>query len=212
MFKNLKEKLATQVNKTNQTLFSAIISNDSTSSSKESGIRTSSITSHDDNLDNNRSRLDSAASDISQTTTVNSHYVSPTRNFMPPSDIESEHGGDESDHETNNKMQKLLDVYKNKFNQLRNAYNETEREKDHIKNILQQQQDTSIKRQTELREKIKFERQAKEQLESLYKKEITLRDNRIEELTQQLTVQKDHVQVDQQEIQNLREKVRLFSF
>jgi hypothetical protein len=29
MFKNLKEKLATQVNKTNQTLFSSIISSDS---------------------------------------------------------------------------------------------------------------------------------------------------------------------------------------
>ncbi|CAF3444879.1 unnamed protein product, partial [Rotaria sp. Silwood2] len=125
---------------------------------------------------------------------------------MPPSDIESEHGGDESDHETNSKMQKLLDVYKNKFAQLRNAYNEVEREKDHIKNILQQHQDTSIKRQTELREKIKLERQTKEQNETLYRKEISLRDNKIEELTQQLTVQNDRAQVDQEEIRNLREK------
>ncbi|CAF1230556.1 unnamed protein product [Rotaria sordida] len=206
MFKNLKDKLATQVNKTNQTLFSAILPTDSISSSKDSGIRTSSITSHDDPLDNNRFRLDSASSDISQTTTTNSNYVSPTRSFIPPSDIESEHGGDESDHETNSKMQKRLDIYKNKFIQLKNAYNEVEREKDRIKNILQQHQDTSIKRQTDLREKIKFEQQAKEQIESLYKKEITLRDNKIEELTQQLTVQQHHVQVDQEEIRNLREK------
>jgi hypothetical protein len=31
------------------------------------------------------------------------------------------------------KMQKLLAVYKNKFNQLKNAYDEVEREKEHIK-------------------------------------------------------------------------------
>jgi hypothetical protein len=31
------------------------------------------------------------------------------------------------------KMQKLLGVYKNKFNQLKNAYDEVEREKEHIK-------------------------------------------------------------------------------
>jgi hypothetical protein len=45
--------------------------------------------------ENNRSRLDSASSDISQS------YVSPPRNYRPPSDIESEYGGDESDHESN---------------------------------------------------------------------------------------------------------------
>jgi hypothetical protein len=28
-------------------------------------------------------------------------YVSPQRQFMPPSDLESEYGGDESDHESN---------------------------------------------------------------------------------------------------------------
>jgi hypothetical protein len=31
------------------------------------------------------------------------------------------------------KMQKLLGIQKNKFNQLKNAYDEIEREKDHIK-------------------------------------------------------------------------------
>ncbi len=28
-------------------------------------------------------------------------YVSPSRHYMPPSDLESEYGGDESDHEIN---------------------------------------------------------------------------------------------------------------
>jgi hypothetical protein len=31
------------------------------------------------------------------------------------------------------KMQKLLSISKNKFNQLKNAYDEVEREKEHIK-------------------------------------------------------------------------------
>jgi hypothetical protein len=50
--------------------------------------------------ENNRSRLNSASSDISQVS-VNQSYVSPPRNYRPPSDIESEYGGDESDHESN---------------------------------------------------------------------------------------------------------------
>jgi hypothetical protein len=33
------------------------------------------------------------------------------------------------------KMQKLLGIQKNKFNQLKNAYDEVEREKEHIKVI-----------------------------------------------------------------------------
>lgn len=56
--------------------------------------------------ENNRERLDSASSDISQFSigqnfNTSMNYVSPPRHFMPPSDIESEYGGDESDHETN---------------------------------------------------------------------------------------------------------------
>jgi hypothetical protein len=101
------------------------------------------------------------------------------------------------------KIQKLLRIQKNKFNQLKNAYDEVEREKEHIKvlklmlnfffqnfsllqNILQQQQDTSIKRLSELREQIKLDRQAKQQLECLHQKEMKLKDNRIEELTIQV--------------------------
>ncbi len=78
-----------------------------------------------------------------------------------------------------------------------------------FQDILQKSQDTSIKRQTELREKIKFDRQVKEQLE----KEIKLRDNHIEQLTQQIRSlnNKDpipSVQEEEEEVQNLREKVR----
>jgi hypothetical protein len=55
-----------------------------------------------------------------------------------------------------------------------------------FQNILQQQQDSSIKRLSELREQIKLDRQAKEQLECLYQKEMRRKDNRIEELTLQV--------------------------
>ena len=83
-----------------------------------------------------------------------------------------------------------------------------------FQNILQQQQDTSIKRLSELREQIKLDRQAKEQLESLHQKEIRRKENRIEELTLQVNAQKDLIQLptqtDHEEIQNLREKVQLF--
>ncbi|CAF1548479.1 unnamed protein product, partial [Adineta steineri] len=214
MFKNLKEKLATQVTKTNQPFLSSIPSPESTSKSKDSGTRTSSVTSRDDNHETNRSRLDSASSDISQFSVGHSpNYVSPPRTYRPPSDIESEYGGEESDHEGNTrllKLQKLLAVYKNKFNQLKNAYDEVEREKDHIKNILQQHQDTSLTRISELREQIKLDKQAKEQLECLHRKEMRQRENRIEELTLQVDAQKDLIQLphqtDHEEIQSLREK------
>jgi len=55
-----------------------------------------------------------------------------------------------------------------------------------LQNILQQQQDTSIRKLSELREQIKLDRQAKEQLECLHKKEMRYKDNRIEELTIQV--------------------------
>ncbi len=85
-----------------------------------------------------------------------------------------------------------------------------------MQNILQQNQDTSIKRLSELRDQIKLDRQAKEQLECLHQKEIRKRDNRIEELTLQVNAQKDLIQLphqtDQDEIQNLRDKVTLIFF
>lgn len=80
--------------------------------------------------------------------------------------------------------------------------------------ILQQQQDTSIKRLSELREQVKLDRQAKEQLESLHQKEIRRKENRIEELTLQVNAQKDLIQLptqaDHEEIQTLRDKVQHF--
>ncbi|UJR35994.1 hypothetical protein I4U23_028734 [Adineta vaga] len=218
MFKNLKEKLATQVTKTNQTLLVGISSSESTSVSKDVNNRTSSITSRDDNHENHRSRIDSAASDISQYSVGQSPntsmtYVSPPRHHVPPSDIESEYGGDDGDYESNAKLmklQKLLGVYKNKFKQLKDAYNEVEHEKEHIKNVLQQQQDKSLTRIAELREQIKLDREAKAQLECLHKKEMRAKENRIEELTLQVNAQKDLIQLphqtDHEEIQNLREK------
>lgn len=131
MFRNLKDKLATQVNKTNQTLFSTILPTDPVCSEKRwhqldylvslfsrtarhhseiqplATMNTTyterrSLSLHSCFLCSSkgsaRSRIDSASSDISQT---QASYLPSTRQFVPPSDIESEYGGDESDHETN---------------------------------------------------------------------------------------------------------------
>lgn len=56
----------------------------------------------------------------------------------------------------------------------------------YFQSILQQQQDTSIRRLGELRDQIKLDRQAKEQLEVLHQKEMRNKNNRIEELTLQV--------------------------
>nr|ACI90345.1 golgi autoantigen golgin subfamily a4-like protein [Philodina roseola] len=171
MFKNLKEKLATQANK--------MMIPTAASPESGSGNRTPSIISREDNL---------VSIDLMRRMR-NISYVSPPRQYVPPSDVESEFGGDESDHESSTKMlkmQRILAVYKNKFNQLKNAYDEVEREKENIKILLQQNQDISIRRLTELREQIKLDRQAKEQLECLHTKEMRLKENRIEELTLQV--------------------------
>jgi hypothetical protein len=80
-----------------------------------------------------------------------------------------------------------------------------------LKNVLQTSQDKSLKRLSELREQIKLDRQAKEQLECLHKKELRLREHKIEELTLQVNAQKDLIQLphqtDHEEIQVLRDKV-----
>ncbi len=69
------------------------------------------------------------------------NYVSPQRQYYPPSDIESEM--EESYQEPASpgssmnmdikKLNKLLDIYKNKFSQLKEAYAESELEKEKIK-------------------------------------------------------------------------------
>ena len=75
---------------------------------------------------------------------------------------------------------------------MKNAYDEVERERDNLKNVLQQQQDHAIKRQNELRQKMKQELQMKEQTESIYLNEIKARDKTVEELTQQVTITTCH--------------------
>ncbi|CAF0911667.1 unnamed protein product, partial [Didymodactylos carnosus] len=165
-----------------------------------------------------RSRLSSASSDVSQFSIGHSssasNYVSPQRRYMPPSDIESEHEEPTSDHESSEKMskrQKLLTMYKNKFKQFKDAYDEVERENEHVRSILQQQQDQSTKRLSELREQIKLDKQAKEHLEVLHHKELKFREAKINELNDKLTThQNDMVDLshkaDQEEIKNLKEK------
>ena len=69
------------------------------------------------------------------------NYSAPQRKYYPPSDVESELEGDISlnDPATSpssneaKRLNKLVDIYKNKFNQLKEAYNETEAEKEKIK-------------------------------------------------------------------------------
>ena len=67
-----------------------------------------------------------------------------------------------------------------------------ERERDSLKNVLQQQQDNAIKRQSELRQKMKQELQMKEQTESIYLNEIKAREKTVEELTQQVIMTSFH--------------------
>ena len=69
------------------------------------------------------------------------NYSSPNRAFNPPSDFESELEGDsvnfDSSPTTGNnevkRLNKLLGIYKNKFAQLKDAYAESETEKEKIK-------------------------------------------------------------------------------
>jgi hypothetical protein len=74
-------------------------------------------------------------------------YSTPQRKYYPPSDIDSENETDGlSDINSSiasqsspplttesKKLHKLLDVYKSKYNQLKNAYDEVEGEKEKIK-------------------------------------------------------------------------------
>ncbi len=93
-----------------------------------------------------RSRTNSITSSVQSVTNTNSlfgNYSSPQRQYNPPSDVESEIDVDDF---TNNsqssspnsnadtkKLHTLLNIYKSKFNQLRDAYNEVENEKEKIK-------------------------------------------------------------------------------
>lgn len=85
----------------------------------------------------------------SVTSVIFSNYSTPQRKYYPPSDIESDIEVESLSNEAspsqttpphnNNdvkKLNKLLDIYKNKFNQLKMAYDEAETEKEKIKVIL----------------------------------------------------------------------------
>jgi hypothetical protein len=73
------------------------------------------------------------------------NYTTPNRTFNPPSDLESEFEVDNSVNsdsnsispQTNNteikRLNKLVDIYKNKFSQLKEAYKESESENERIK-------------------------------------------------------------------------------
>ena len=56
--------------------------------------------------ENTRSRLDSSASDISQS----AQYTSSSRQFLPPSDIESDVGDEESDQQMINVIQFVVSI------------------------------------------------------------------------------------------------------
>lgn len=79
-----------------------------------------------------RSRRDSHSSIASDTTGfLFTNYTSPSRNYYPPSDIESE-----VESESGDRLNKLLDIYKKKYTQLKNAFDENEMEKEKIKVAL----------------------------------------------------------------------------
>lgn len=98
-----------------------------------------------------RSRVNSMSSVTSESaqSAIFGSYSTPQRKYYPPSDVESEFEADYQSLDQANtsmssqsvspasnetkKLHKLLDVYKTKYNQLKNAYDEVEAEKEKIK-------------------------------------------------------------------------------
>ncbi len=88
-----------------------------------------------------RSRTNSFSSMASDSTQyLFGNYSSPNRAYNPPSDFESEIENESSNFDSsptgNNevkRLNKLLGIYKNKFAQLKDAYAESETEKERIK-------------------------------------------------------------------------------
>ncbi|CAF0851109.1 unnamed protein product [Brachionus calyciflorus] len=137
-----------------------------------------------------RSRRDSHSSIASDTTGyLFSNYSTPSRNYYPPSDVESEVESDLNDsNQTNNestRLNKLLEIYKQKFNQLKNAYNESEAEKEKIKKVLTDSQDKVLRRVQELKEQIEAEKLSKTQLETKYEAKLIEKDKLFETLKSQ---------------------------
>ena len=92
-----------------------------------------------------RSRTNSISSIASADSTIPTlfgNYTTPPRKYYPPSDVESEiddssmldtSTGMPSPSSETKKLNKLLEIYKNKFSQLKEAYSESEAEKEKIK-------------------------------------------------------------------------------
>ena len=91
----------------------------------------------------NRSRVNSISSVTSETVnSVFSGYATPQRKHYPPSDIDSEIEACSSNESASmspnansnvEQLNRLLNIYKNKFTQLKSAYVESENEKEKLK-------------------------------------------------------------------------------
>jgi hypothetical protein len=135
MFKKLKSQLQEAVN----TAASLTVTNHN-NNSQESDAASQSGRSR-------KNSYSSVASDSAQSSFLFGNYATPQRKYYPPSDVESDLDASSSvtsdwsndqlsPGSTNSeikKLNKLLDIYKNKFSQLKNAYAEVESEKEKIK-------------------------------------------------------------------------------
>ena len=138
MFKKLKSQVQEAVNNAAQTLTNTVANN------QDNEINTPSVRSR-------KNSFSSVASD-SASTVLFGTYSTPQRKYYPPSDVESEfetssttsdwsseqHLSNQSQSPPNSnseikKLNKLLEIYKNKFAQMKNAYAEVESEKEKIK-------------------------------------------------------------------------------
>jgi len=137
MFKKLKSQLQEAVNNAASL---TIPNHNAHNNNQESDVASQSGRSRKDSYS-------SVASDSVQSNFLFGNYSTPQRKYYPPSDVESDLDASSSvtsdwsneqisPSSTNSeikKLNKLLDIYKSKFNQLKNAYAEVETEKEKIK-------------------------------------------------------------------------------
>ncbi len=134
MFKKLKSQLQEAVNNAASLTVTNHNNNQESDAASQSGR-------------SRKNSYSSVASDSAQSSFLFGNYATPQRKYYPPSDVESDLDASSSvtsdwsndqlsPGSTNSeikKLNKLLDIYKNKFNQLKNAYAEVESEKEKIK-------------------------------------------------------------------------------
>jgi hypothetical protein len=149
-----------------------------------------------------RSRTNSFSSIASADSTIPNlfgDYTTPTRRYYPPSDVESEFDDssllDTSGGLTSSpgptasdakKLNKLLDIYKNKFSQLKHAYEESEADKERIKKVLAESQDKVLKRVQELKEQAEVDKKLRKNQEFQLQMQLQDRDAKISSLKSQL--------------------------